>query len=61
MRKIINLWKSLYLATRNDKKRLERENKMLKKKIEELYNAYKRDTCELKSMYNEVVKYYNSK
>ena len=61
MRKIINLWKRLYLATRNDKKRLERENKMLKKKIEELYNAYRRDTCELKSMYNEVVKYYNSK
>lgn len=61
MRKIINLWKSLYLATRNDKKRLERENKMLKKKIEELYNAYKRDTDELKSMYNEVVKYYNNK
>ena len=34
---------------------------MLKKKIEELYNAYRRDTYELKSMYNEVVKYYNSK
>ena len=49
------------MATRNDKKRLEKENKMLKKKIEELYNAYKRDTDELKSMYNEVVKYYNSK
>lgn len=49
------------MATRNDKQRLERENKMLKKKIEELYNAYRRDTYELKNMYNEAVKYYNSK
>lgn len=61
MRKIINLWKSLYLATRNDKKRLERENKILKERIEELYNAYRRDTNQLKELYNEVVKYYNSK
>lgn len=49
------------MATRADKKKLERENKMLKKKIEELYNAYRRDTNQLKELYNEVVKYYNSK
>lgn len=61
MRKIINLWKSLYLATRADKKKLERENKILKERIEELYNAYRRDTNQLKELYNEVVKYYNSK
>lgn len=61
MRKIINLWKSLYFATRADKKKLERENKILKERIEELYNAYRRDTNQLKELYNEVVKYYNSK
>lgn len=49
------------MATRNDKKKLERENKILRERIEELYNAYRRDTNQLKELYNEVVKYYNSK
>lgn len=61
MRKIINLWKGLYLSTRADKKRLERENKILRERIKELYNAYRRDTNQLKELYNQVVKYYQNK
>lgn len=61
MRKIINLWKSLYLSTREDKKRLEYENKILKERIKELYNAYRRDIYQLKELYSQVVNYYQNK